>query len=143
MAFAQVKEIDILRSMQYMLEAGMSMHDIMYELSGSIHNKKLAQKLEIADDLMSHQGYKFTDALESVGLFEDFVPIIRTGEKTGNLGRVISEIITTAEKINSLEEESQVHDYLSGRPYVYFNWPWFWHIAPPGQGPYRASRKGY
>lgn len=105
MAFGGVKELDVLMSMQYMLDAGMSMHDIMYELAATIKNKKLAQKLDVADDLMCSQGYKFTDALESVGLFEQYVPIIRTGEKTGNLGRVINEIITTAEKINSLKKK--------------------------------------
>ena len=104
-AFGGVKELDILRSMEYMLDAGMSMHDIIYELAATIRNKKLAQKLDIVDDLMCSQGYRFTDALESVGLFEQYTPIIRTGEKTGNLGRVINEIVVTAEKIGSLKKK--------------------------------------
>jgi type IV pilus assembly protein PilC len=98
-----VKELDILRSMQYMLDAGMSMHEIIYELASSIKNKKLAEKLDVVDDLMVNQGFKFTDALESAGLFEEYIPIMRTGQETGTLGKVIKEILGTAEKIDSLK----------------------------------------
>jgi len=103
MGLGGVKEVDILRSMQYMLEAGMSMHEIMYELSNSMKNKKIAAKLEVVDDLMVNEGYRFADALESAGLFEQHIPIIRTGQETGSLAKVISEILVTADKIHSLK----------------------------------------
>jgi type II secretory pathway component PulF len=105
MALGGVKEIDILRSLQYMLDAGMSMHEIMCELSNAIKSKKIAAKLEVVDDLMVNEGYKFADALESAGLFEQYLPIIRTGQETGSLVTVISEIIATADKIQSLKSK--------------------------------------
>ena len=105
MALGGVKELDILRSMQYMIDAGMSMHEIMYELAPSIKNKTLAAKLEIVDDLMANEGYKFPDALESAGLFEQYIPIIRTGQETGDLAKVIQEIITTSEQVSNLKSK--------------------------------------
>ena len=105
MALGGVKELDILRSMQYMLDSGMSLHDIIYELSSTIRGKRLVTKLEVVDDLMVNEGYKFADALESAGLFEQYIPIIRTGQETGSLGKVISEIVVTADKVNSLKKK--------------------------------------
>jgi type IV pilus assembly protein PilC len=101
--FGAVKEIDILRSLLYMHDAGMSMHEIMHELSGSIKQKKLAAKLEVIDNLMVNEGYDFPSALESAGLFERYIPILRTGQKTGSLSNVIKEILATHDKIESIK----------------------------------------
>ncbi|MDA8103752.1 MAG: type II secretion system F family protein [Nitrospiraceae bacterium] len=100
-----VKETDVLRSMQYMLDAGMSMHEIIAELANTIDNKRIAAKLEVVDDLMTNEGYKFADALESAGLFEQFTPIIRTGQETGSLAKVINDIIVTADKVYALKRK--------------------------------------
>jgi type II secretory pathway component PulF len=102
---SSIKELDILRSMAYMHDAGMSMHEIIYELSGTVKDKRLSQRLDGVDDLMKNQGRKFTDALESVGLFGEYIPILRTGEQTGKLGKVMQDIITTASKIEALNKK--------------------------------------
>ena len=105
MLFGGIKEIDILRNMEYMLDASMSIHDIIYELSSNIKDKTLMAKLEMVDNLMVKEGYKFADALESAGLFEQYIPLIRTGQETGSLSKVIKEIVVTDDKINTLRRK--------------------------------------
>ena len=88
-----------------MLDSGMSIHESISEISGVTKDRKLSVKLATVDDLMMNSGYKFTDAIEAVGIFEHFIPIIRTGQETGNLVTVLKEIVTVSDSIRSLRKK--------------------------------------
>lgn len=103
--FNRVDEISILRSLYYMLDSGMSVHEAISEISGVIKDKKLSEKLATADDLMMNNGYKFTDAIDAVGIFEQFLPIIKTGQETGNLVLVLKEIVSVSDSIRNLKKK--------------------------------------
>ncbi len=105
MLFSKVDEVSLLRSLYYMLDSGMSVHEAISEISGVVKDKKLSAKLATADELMMSSGYKFTDAIEAVGLFERFLPIIRTGQETGNLVLVLKEIIAVNDSITNLKKK--------------------------------------
>lgn len=105
MLFSKVDEVSVLRSLYYMLDSGMSVHEAISEISGVIKDKKLSAKLAAADELMMSSGYKFTDAIEAVGLFERFIPIIKTGQETGNLVLVLKEIIAVNDSITNLKKK--------------------------------------
>lgn len=105
MLFSKVDEVSVLRSLYYMLDSGMSVHEAISEISGVVKDKKLSAKLATADELMMSSGYKFTDAIEAVGLFERFIPIIKTGQETGNLVLVLKEIIAVNDSIANLKKK--------------------------------------
>lgn len=105
MLFRKVDEVSVLRSLYYMLDSGMSVHEAISEIAGVIKDKKLSAKLSTADDLMMNSGYKFADAIEAVGVFENFIPIIKTGQETGNLVVVLKEVVSVSDSIRALKKK--------------------------------------
>lgn len=103
--FNKVNEADVLRSINYMLDAGISMHDTLQEILYTISNRKVVRKLEIIDDLMVNSGYKLVDAFEAAGFMEQYMPIIKTGEKTGNITKVIKELIEVIDKLEKIKKK--------------------------------------
>lgn len=87
------------------MASGISVPDASNELAMRMHDKKMAEKLMILADLISKEGFTFSDALEQVDMCRDYIFIIRIGEKTGNLLETMRDIISSIEEIEKVRKK--------------------------------------
>jgi len=109
--FNKVNELSMIKSMYYMAVSGISITDAAVEMSQRVKDKKAAEKLSVMAEMMTNEGYTFSDALEQVGLFNNYIPLIRIGEKTGNLFETLNNVINITESIEKVKKKVKASLY--------------------------------
>jgi type II secretory pathway component PulF len=102
---AKLKDIDILRSVQLLIASGMSIASACFEIAERINDKVAAEKLITIGELVSNRGFLFSDALEHVELCKDHLPIVRVGEKSGQLNDILREVIASMEEMERIKKQ--------------------------------------
>lgn len=98
-------ELSILKSLYYLTASGISISESARELAQRIKDPKMAEKLSVLSDLITSEGYTFSDALEQSELFTRYIPIIKIGEKTGNMLETMKSIISISEEIEKIKKK--------------------------------------
>jgi type II secretory pathway component PulF len=101
----KVSELSVLKSLYYMIASGISISDACSELAMRLKDRKMAEKLIIISELMSKEGYTFSDAMEQVDMCRNYIFIIRIGEKTGNLIETLKDVISSIEEIDKVQKK--------------------------------------
>lgn len=101
----KIDELSVMKSIYYMMASGISVPDASNELAVRLRDKKMAEKLMVLADLMSKEGYTFSDALEQVDMCRDYIFIIRIGEKTGNLLETMRDVIASIEEVEKVRKK--------------------------------------
>ncbi len=98
----KISDVELLKSIYFMHSAGVPIHEAMREFGSRINDVRKADSLIMAADLMEKQGANFAGAIEQVGLFPNFVKVLKIGQDTGNLTVVMREIADAQEKIEAV-----------------------------------------
>jgi type IV pilus assembly protein PilC len=101
----KVNELSVLKSLYYMIASGISIPDAANEMAMKLKDRKMAEKLIVLSDLISKEGYTFSDAMEQVDMCRDYIFIIGIGEKTGNLLETMRDIISSIEEIDKVKKK--------------------------------------
>lgn len=102
---SRVNDLSIMKSLYYMMASGISISEAAQEMSQRTRDQRVSEKLSVLADLIMNEGYTFSDALEQVDMFTKYVPIIRIGEKTGNMMETMKSIITITEDIEKVKKK--------------------------------------
>jgi len=100
MLFSRVPEVQILRSIQILISAGVSVQDAIQKISVRLPDRRMAARMDMAAELVRNEGKTLPDALRETGLFEQYVEVLDMGQRTGNLKEIMKETVDVKEDID-------------------------------------------
>lgn len=98
----KITDMQIMESILDLIAVGVSVQQAIRRLSLAIKDPEMADKLEVVADLIETEGYTLGDAMREANMAVKYTDILNVGQKTGNLERVMKEVIETQTAISTI-----------------------------------------